>query len=321
MNDPKFYLGGNLFGYSLNRDEALQLLDRAYVGGSFGIDTAGTYVAGNSEKIIGDWISTRGVINKIRIATKLETNFTDFGAGLNKYLEKQLSSSLFRLKSSSIDTVLLHHFIDDGKFVDIFLDFFKDNLINGQIQNWGICNINTKQFEFVAKAMTNFNLRTITIQNYCNWAKRKYDYWNSFFDIASSNGIQLKVISYGVYGRGVLVSKHSEETTLIKFGKPRDYLNSTVLKEKQLIPMQEILLIIKDFIPTSNDSLARFALSFIANQNSGAVVGIRTFEQLASANAAYSELFTESLILEAIQKVNSRLGRLNLSIGDTGLGV
>ncbi|HEY5333126.1 MAG TPA: aldo/keto reductase [Solirubrobacterales bacterium] len=71
-------LGGNVFGWTADRDESFAVLDAyAAAGGNF-IDTADLYMAGvgsnsggESEAIIGEWLAARGNRDRIIIATKL----------------------------------------------------------------------------------------------------------------------------------------------------------------------------------------------------------------------------------------------------------
>lgn len=71
-------LGGNVFGWTADRDETFTVLDRyAAAGGNF-IDTADSYSAfapgnsgGESETLIGEWLRARGNRDDIVIATKV----------------------------------------------------------------------------------------------------------------------------------------------------------------------------------------------------------------------------------------------------------
>ena len=67
-------LGGNVFGWTADRDDSFAVLD-AYVeaGGNF-IDTADSYMRPNmgiSETIIGEWMAARGNRDALVIATKV----------------------------------------------------------------------------------------------------------------------------------------------------------------------------------------------------------------------------------------------------------
>ena len=70
--------GGNVFGWTLNEEESFQILDAFVDRGFNAIDTSNNYshwVEGNvgteSERIIGNWIKSRGNRDKIILATKV----------------------------------------------------------------------------------------------------------------------------------------------------------------------------------------------------------------------------------------------------------
>jgi aryl-alcohol dehydrogenase-like predicted oxidoreductase len=71
-------LGGNVFGWTADRDESFAVLDGFLAGGGNFIDTADVYMAGmpgnsggESETIIGEWIAARGNRDDVVIATKV----------------------------------------------------------------------------------------------------------------------------------------------------------------------------------------------------------------------------------------------------------
>ena len=71
--------GGNVFGWTADRDTSFALLD-AFVGAGFDfVDTADVYSrwapghsGGESETVIGDWLAARGGRDRLVIATKVE---------------------------------------------------------------------------------------------------------------------------------------------------------------------------------------------------------------------------------------------------------
>jgi aryl-alcohol dehydrogenase-like predicted oxidoreductase len=71
-------LGGNVFGWTADRDESFAVLDGFLAGGGNFIDTADVYMAGmpgnsggESETIIGEWVAARGNRDDVVIATKV----------------------------------------------------------------------------------------------------------------------------------------------------------------------------------------------------------------------------------------------------------
>jgi aryl-alcohol dehydrogenase-like predicted oxidoreductase len=107
-------LGGNVFGYSANKQNSEAVLSfYADNGGNF-IDTADMYsqwapghIGGESERIIGDWMAKRGNRQKMIIATKVSK--LDTRPGLKAAnIRAACDESLKRLKSDYIDMYYAH---------------------------------------------------------------------------------------------------------------------------------------------------------------------------------------------------------------------
>jgi aryl-alcohol dehydrogenase-like predicted oxidoreductase len=107
-------LGGNVFGYSADKQNSEAVLSfYADNGGNF-IDTADMYsqwapghIGGESETIIGDWMAKRGNRQKMIIATKVSK--LDTRPGLKAAnIKAACDESLKRLKSDYIDIYYAH---------------------------------------------------------------------------------------------------------------------------------------------------------------------------------------------------------------------
>ena len=59
-SDLPLVLGGNVFGWSADRDASFAVLDAFLDAGGSQLDTADGYAGGQSETIIGDWLAARG---------------------------------------------------------------------------------------------------------------------------------------------------------------------------------------------------------------------------------------------------------------------
>lgn len=96
------------------RDEAFAILDTALAQGIKTFDTA--YAYGTAEDVLGDWLSSRGVTDKVKIISKMRPHaLNDYpdGTPARTIVETELKKSLARLKISSLDGYLLHspHYI------------------------------------------------------------------------------------------------------------------------------------------------------------------------------------------------------------------
>jgi aryl-alcohol dehydrogenase-like predicted oxidoreductase len=104
-------LGGNVFGWTVDRDGAFRVLDAFYAGGGRVIDTADLYERdlGASEVIIGDWMRLRGRRKDVIVTTKVGMMPGPGGEGLAPgRIEAAAASSLARLQTDYIDLYLAH---------------------------------------------------------------------------------------------------------------------------------------------------------------------------------------------------------------------
>jgi aryl-alcohol dehydrogenase-like predicted oxidoreductase len=107
-------LGGNVFGWTADRPQSFDVLDRYVAAGGNFIDTADAYSAwveghtgGESEAIIGRWMAARGLRNRMVIATKV-----GMSPGLKglapRTIRTAAEASLRRLGVSCIDLYYAH---------------------------------------------------------------------------------------------------------------------------------------------------------------------------------------------------------------------
>lgn len=107
-------LGGNVFGWTIDRDQSFAVLDAFFEAGGRMIDTAEGYsnwVPGNkggeSEAIIGAWQESRGVRTDLRIATKTGQGGPP-GALKPEAVARALEGSLERLRTDYVDLYYAH---------------------------------------------------------------------------------------------------------------------------------------------------------------------------------------------------------------------
>ena len=112
------FFGGNVFGWTLNEEESFRILDGFLDRGFNAIDTANNYsywVKGNvgteSERIIGNWLKSRGVRDKIVLATKVggRNMIQDKPNTTKAHILKEVEESLIRLQTDYIDLYQIHN--------------------------------------------------------------------------------------------------------------------------------------------------------------------------------------------------------------------
>jgi aryl-alcohol dehydrogenase-like predicted oxidoreductase len=108
-------LGGNVFGWTADRDASFAVLDAFLAGGGNFIDTADSYSAfapgnsgGESETILGQWLAARaGVRERVVLATKVGKH-PQFKGLSPENVRAAAEASLARLATDRIDLYYAH---------------------------------------------------------------------------------------------------------------------------------------------------------------------------------------------------------------------
>ncbi|HEV2080791.1 MAG TPA: aldo/keto reductase [Allosphingosinicella sp.] len=116
LKTPRLVLGGNVFGFTLEGEEAFRVLDRFVEAGGTMIDTADVYSAwvpgnagGESETLIGEWLKRRGRRDDVLIATKVGMLPGEGGEKLEPArIASAAEASLRRLGTDYIDLYYAH---------------------------------------------------------------------------------------------------------------------------------------------------------------------------------------------------------------------
>lgn len=111
-------LGGNVFGWTADRDASFAILDAFHAGGGNFIDTADSYSAwvpghegGESERLLGEWLASRRHTG-VTVATKVSQHPQYKGLAAAN-VRAAAEASLERLGVESIDLYYAH--FDDAE--------------------------------------------------------------------------------------------------------------------------------------------------------------------------------------------------------------
>lgn len=138
--------GTTMIGSDLNESESFALLDQVYELGGNTLDTAHVYSGGNSERVIGRWLSTRGLREKVVIITKGGAHSQDRRRMTPFDVSADLFDSLARLKTDHIDLYLLHR--DDPDLpVEPIIHALNEHQQAGRIHAFGASNWSHQRIE------------------------------------------------------------------------------------------------------------------------------------------------------------------------------
>jgi len=203
-------LGGNVFGYSADKQNSETVLSfYADNGGNF-IDTADMYsqwapghIGGESETIIGDWMAKRGNRQKMIIATKVSK--LDTRPGLKAAnIKAACDDSLKRLKSDYIDLYYAHQ--DDlDTPIEESLGAFDELIKAGKVRYIAASNFTPERLqESLDVSKANGLSSYIASQDQYNLMEREYE--NGLMPTITKNGLS-QIPFYGL-ARGFLTGKY-----------------------------------------------------------------------------------------------------------------
>ena len=140
-------LGGNVFGWTADRDASFAVLDAFIDGGGTMIDTADVYSAwvpghkgGESESMVGEWLKASGKRDRILIATKVGMLPGDGGEKLAPArIAAACEASLKRLGTDRIDLYFAHQ-DDDAQSQDAVAEAFASLVQAGKVRVLGASN-------------------------------------------------------------------------------------------------------------------------------------------------------------------------------------
>lgn len=161
-------LGGNVFGWTIDRDRSFAVLDAFYEAGGRMIDTAEGYsdwVPGNkggeSEAIIGEWMQSRGVRAEMRIGTKTGQGGAP-GVLRPERVTAALEGSLERLRTDYVDLYYAHR--DDAATpLDEVADVYGTAFRSGKARELGASNYTIERLVAVRETAARLGAQPFTV--------------------------------------------------------------------------------------------------------------------------------------------------------------
>lgn len=253
--------GGNVFGWTADKQRSFELLDRFVDAGFNAIDTAdmySTWVPGNqggeSETIIGQWLASRGNRDGVVLFTKVGMEMPD-GQGLSaSWIEQSIENSLRRLQTDYVD-VYFSHIHDNDVPVEETLQAYDKLIRAGKVRTIGASNHTAEQLDAALKAADNNSLpRYRVLQPEYNLHDRA-SYDGPLRDLAMQQG--MGVVTYFSLASGFLSGKYRSDADLGKSARGGAI-------ERYLTPRgMQILDALDEVAETHNATPAEVALAWL----------------------------------------------------------
>ncbi|MEQ1755122.1 MAG: aldo/keto reductase [Micropepsaceae bacterium] len=229
----RLVLGGNVFGWTANRETSFAILDAFYNGGGRMIDTADMYSAwvpghkgGESETVLGEWLKVRNHRADMRIATKLNGANQPGGLHPDK-IASSLDASLRRLQTDYVDLYYAHR--DDTQTpLVVIAGGFDAQVRAGKVRAVGASNFTAERLQAARSAALDKDLTPYSvIQNEYNLIVRE-QHEGAMSALCVRDGIA--ALPYYGLAAGFLTGKYRTADDLAKsprgLGAPRKHLES-----------------------------------------------------------------------------------------------
>ena len=231
---PPVIFGGNVFGWTVDRNTGFRLLDSMVDAGLTAIDTADVYSSwapghkgGESETMIGEWLRARpGWRKGVVILTKCGMEMPGQGKGLSPdWIKRAVEASLRRLGVERIDLYQAHR-DHEAMPLEETLGAFAKLMDEGKVGAIGASNYTAPRLEAALEASARNGLpRFESLQPHHNLMERgiKAD----LLPLCRREG--LGVIPYYALAAGFLTGKYRTEADLGKSPRgargAKQYLN------------------------------------------------------------------------------------------------
>ncbi|MBQ3358315.1 MAG: aldo/keto reductase, partial [Microbacterium sp.] len=208
-------LGGNVFGWTADRDTSFDVLDAFVAGGGDFIDTADGYSAwvpgnsgGESETIIGEWLASRKP-QGVTVATKVSTH-PEFRGLAAANIRKAAEASLGRLGVDAID-LYYAHFDDESVPLEETVGAFGQLVTDGLVRNVAVSNYSADRIrEWIEIAQRTGAALPVAVQPHYNLVHRN-DVENEIIPVAEEFGLGL--VPYYSLASGFLTGKYRSTET------------------------------------------------------------------------------------------------------------
>jgi len=284
-------LGTMLFGRETNEADSQAIISSAQDVGVNFIDTADTYVGGESERLVGRCI--RSNRNDWVLATKLANPMADGpnNRGLSRrWVLQACEDSLTRLATDHIDIYYLHkedHFTPLEETVRALGDLVR----TGKIRYFGVSNYRSWRVAEICNICDRIGIdRPIVSQPYYNMMTRQPEVEH----LPACDHYGLGVVPYSPLARGVLTGKYAPDVKpdeSSRAGRNDRRMMQTEWRHESL----EIARKLKAHAEAKGTSLINLAIGWVLNNAmvTAFVAGPRTMEQWRGYISALNYLYSE----------------------------
>ncbi len=294
-----FVLGGNVFGWTVQRAEGFKILDAFVDGGGTLIDTADMYSSwvpgnsgGDSERMLGEWLA-QGRRDRVQIATKVAKWSEQPGLSPTN-IRAAIDGSLRRLNTDHVDLYYAHE-DDNAVAQSAYLAAFHDVVTAGKARALGASNFRASRLLAALMHQRDNNLTPFSVsQDQWNLVERGIE--KDLVPVLEKQGVI--ELPYFALASGFLTGKYRPG---VKVDSVRARGVDNYLADERNL---KLLAVLDDVAAAHTMSVTAVSLAWLRAQNTvGApIASARTVEQLKDlfAGAALSLRPDELAALSAV---------------------
>jgi aryl-alcohol dehydrogenase-like predicted oxidoreductase len=264
LTTPPLILGGNVFGWTADRSTAFRILDAFVDGGGRMIDTADSYSSwvpgnsgGESETIIGEWLSARGGRDAVLIATKVGAAVFG-GRGLSPArIASSVEGSLKRLRTDYID-LYFAHYDDPATPLDATLEAFDSLVRAARVRAIGASNYSAERLRQALDVSAARGLASYTVLQPEHNLLEREKFEGRLQELCVERG--LAAVPYYALASGFLSGKYHSRADAAN--RPRGAAVTRYLNEHGLGVLQAVEAVASE----SSTTPAQVALAWLAAQ-------------------------------------------------------
>lgn len=266
-------MGCVTFGREVDPQSSLLIMDHAFEQGITLFDTAEAYAQGASERVVGQWMKSRRLRDKVVLATKVSGQLTQ------NRIVTSAEASLKRLQTDCID-LLQTHVWDESTPLEETLGALTTLVRQGKVRHIGCSNYSALQMKAALELSSTAEFsRLVSVQPPYNLVQREIE--ADLLPLCTAENIG--VISYSPLAAGFLTGKYRQGAS-IPSGTRFD-----VIPGHQSIYFTEhgyqVLEKLDAASRTTGKSHVQLALSWVLNQPgiTSVLIGARNKDQIDQA--------------------------------------
>ncbi|CAM5635331.1 NADP-dependent aryl-alcohol dehydrogenase [Streptomyces spiroverticillatus] len=287
-------LGGNVFGWTADRDQSFAVLDAYVAGGGNFVDSADVYSAwvpgnegGESETVLGAWLAARGNRDEVVVATKVGAHPSFKGLSATN-IKAAAEESLRRLGTDHID-LYYTHFDDPTVPVEEIVTALDQLVRDGKVRAVAASNITPDRLrESLDFAEREGLAKYSALQPHYNLVSRD-TYEGELQEVASQAG--LAAVPYYALASGFLTGKYRVGGESVQSQRAEG-----AAKHLETERGRKVLAALDEVAQAHNAEIASVALAWLASRPTvvAPIASARTVEQLPALLAVADLTLTDA---------------------------